>query len=122
MAADRKHRLRRGSPRTWLTPAARPTFPTLICGKIGRMGRPSGEIAKALLQAAGASHGTVAELAVRAQVGFSVARYTASRLLSRGQLEVAAKGRPAILGLPREHASAEASKGRDLAAALSSWR
>jgi hypothetical protein len=48
--------------------------------------RPLGEIAHALWQAA-ATPGTVRQHCERAQVGYDVGRYTASRLVQRGLLE-----------------------------------
>jgi hypothetical protein len=59
-----------------------------------------GELALALRAAALESPGTVADLAGRAQVAYSAARYTASRLVERGELVVVAAGRPALLGTP----------------------
>ena len=59
--------------------------------------RPQGEIARALVDAAGQEPGTVLQLAHRAQVSVPVARYTASRLLERGDLRVVQPGRPAVL-------------------------
>lgn len=55
-----------------------------------------GGIARAILHVAD-EPATVRELAERAQVGYGVARYTASRLVDRGHLEVVASGRPAVL-------------------------
>lgn len=55
-----------------------------------------GEIARAMWHAADAP-ATVRELAQRAQVGYQAARYTASRMVDRGELEVVASGRPALL-------------------------
>lgn len=40
------------------------------------------------------------ELAARAQVGRAAAKYTASRMVARGELVVVEDGRPAVLGLP----------------------
>ena len=62
--------------------------------------RPRGECAQALLQAASRGPGDVVSLAHRAQVSVPVARYTASRLVARGDLSVVQAGRPALLGLP----------------------
>ena len=53
-----------------------------------------GEIAAALLEHAGAP-ASVREIAHRAQVSVPVARYTASRLVDRGELVVLDGGRPA---------------------------
>lgn len=73
----------------------------------GGYGRPRGsygEIGRAMLDAAGAGPAPVRELAARAQVGYSAARYTASRLVSAGALRVVDEGRPVVLGpvLPDE--------------------
>lgn len=59
-----------------------------------------GEVAQALLRAAAHGPGTVTALARRAQVGLPTARYTASRLIGRGDLVVLEPGRPAILATP----------------------
>jgi len=65
------------------------------------MTRPSGsygDVALALRIAALEGPGTVRTLAQRAQVGYSAARYTASRLCSRGELVVLdGAARPAVL-------------------------
>lgn len=58
--------------------------------------RPRGEVAQALERAAQQS-GTVLQFAHRAQVNVPLARYTASRMLSRGELVVVHDGRPAVL-------------------------
>lgn len=55
--------------------------------------RPPGCFSQALLSAA-SEPGTVRQLCERAQVGFGVGRYTASRLVSRGELEVVAMDVP----------------------------
>ena len=62
--------------------------------------RPLGACAQALLQAVQRGPGDVVSLAHRAQVSVPVARYTASRLVARGDLSVVQPGRPAVLGLP----------------------
>lgn len=59
-----------------------------------------GGIAQALADAAGHGPGTVRQLAERSQVGYSVAAYTATRMVQRGQLEVVSDARPAVLSLP----------------------
>lgn len=59
-----------------------------------------GEVAIALRSAAFEAPGTVAQLAERACVGYDVARYTASRLVSSGELVKRNEGRPAILAAP----------------------
>jgi hypothetical protein len=58
-----------------------------------------GEISQALLEAA-LTPGRVSDLAARAQVSYASARYTASRLVERGELVVRVAGRPAVLGVP----------------------
>lgn len=64
------------------------------------MTRPTGsfgEIRHALARAASEAPGTVRDIAARAQVAFASARYTASRMLDEGDLEVVVPGRPAVL-------------------------
>ena len=58
--------------------------------------RPLGDITKAMWEAA-LHPGTVRELAARARVGYDVARYTASRMVDRGQLAREPGTRPAVL-------------------------
>jgi hypothetical protein len=66
--------------------------------------RPLGDIARALLEHAG-TPGTVREVCQRAQVGYAVGAYTATRLLMTGRLERAeapvharaGRGRPPML-------------------------
>jgi hypothetical protein len=53
----------------------------------------------ALRTAASYRPGTVADLAERAQVGYSAARYTASRLVRAGELVPLNTGRPAMLSV-----------------------
>lgn len=66
-----------------------------------------GEVAQALLRAAGCGPAAVRTLAERAQVGYGAARYTASRLVSVGELVVLdPDARPAVLVLPDEAAGA----------------
>lgn len=64
-------------------------------------GRPVGafgDVSRALLaSASSAGPGTVRDLAERACVGAAVARYTASRLVSRGELVPLSTGRPMVL-------------------------
>jgi hypothetical protein len=75
-----------------------------------------GDVALALRSAALAGPGTVRDLAQRAQVGYSAARYTASRLCSRGELVVLDGGsRPALLVAPEllETRDARAGHGAD---------
>ena len=59
-----------------------------------------GDVRQALAKAAEEAPGSVRELAERAQVGYSVARYTASRMLDRDELMVVEPGRPAVLAAP----------------------
>ena len=59
-----------------------------------------GDVAQALLRAADAGPGAVRTLAERAQVGYAAARYTASRLVSSGDLVVQSPGRPSVLAVP----------------------
>jgi hypothetical protein len=61
-------------------------------------GRPAGDLSLALLSAAAQSGpATVRDLAERACVGYAAARYTASRLVSRGELVALHQGRPRVL-------------------------
>lgn len=62
-----------------------------------------GEVARALLTAADNGPGPVRALADRAQVGYSAARVTCSRLVDRGELVILDGGaRPAVLARPDE--------------------
>lgn len=61
--------------------------------------RPPGEISIALLTEAREAPGTVRDLAERAQVGYAAARYTASRLVQRGELVELTDVRPVVLGI-----------------------
>ncbi len=67
--------------------------------------RPVGDVAQALFSAA-AVPGTVKEFCRRACVGYGVGRYTASRMLRRGELVAV----PAASGGPA--AAAAAMRGR----------
>lgn len=79
--------------------------------------RPRGEVSEALVRAAQAGPAPVRELAARAGVGYSVARYTATRLVDRGELVVLHGGRPAVLAaLPA--AARDATQQADEAHAL----
>ena len=78
--------------------------------------RPHGDIRQALYRAAAEAPGSVRELAERAQVGYSAARYTASRMLERDELLVVKDGRPAVLAAPT--CPAIPPGGETLAAAL----
>lgn len=86
------------------------------------MARPRqsfGPIALAVIEVA-AEPGTVLELAARARVGRSAARYTASRLVDAGVLEVVTpRTRPAVLQRRQQAAQGEHA---DLAAVLAGWR
>jgi hypothetical protein len=63
-------------------------------------GRPAGDLSVALLSAAAQSGpATVRELAERACVGYAAARYTSSRLVSRGELVALHEGRPMVLAV-----------------------
>jgi hypothetical protein len=62
--------------------------------------RPRGELAEALSTAASRGPAPVRELAARAQVGYAAARYTASRMVQRGELVLLDDVRPALLALP----------------------
>lgn len=61
------------------------------------MGRPIGDVAKALRDAADQQPDTVRKLMLRAGVGTRVGRYTASRMLERGELVVVLESRPAVV-------------------------
>lgn len=62
--------------------------------------RPMGEISLKMLEALALGPAPVRELAQRAQVGFDVARYTATRLVERGAVVRLEQCRPAVLALP----------------------
>ena len=62
--------------------------------------RRRGELAELLSAAAAQGPGSAEELGQRAQMGSSLARYTASRMVSRGELVRLSDHRPALLGLP----------------------
>lgn len=68
--------------------------------------RPRGEVAEALLKAAKEGPATVRELCRRARVAYGAGRYTASRLVARGDLVAQGEGRPAVLALPEPGAVA----------------
>lgn len=68
---------------------------------VGRLVGQYGPVAQALLQAVKQQPGAVRELAQRANVGYSAARYTVSRLASAGVVELHG-GRPAVVAVPRE--------------------
>lgn len=70
--------------------------------------RPRGEVSQALLHAAERGPATVRALAERALVGYGVAAYTASRMLSRGELAAVTERRPMVLALPQQAAPAPA--------------
>lgn len=86
--------------------------------------RPRGDITAALVCAAARGPGAVRELAARAQVGYAVARYTASRMVTRGELVVVNDTRPqqlAVPGLPMAHGCAAADGQGVVAQALHSF-
>jgi len=62
--------------------------------------RPVGDITRAMAKAWSEGPAPVAVAAQRACVGFQAARYTASRMVARGDLVVLHAGRPAVLALP----------------------
>ncbi|MBX3634022.1 MAG: hypothetical protein KF683_01265 [Rubrivivax sp.] len=77
-----------------------------------------GPVATALLGVWSEAPAPVREAAERAQVGYGVAKRTASRLRQCGELVVLSAGRPAVLaaaGAPRAPAA-------DLAGVLAQWR
>lgn len=76
--------------------------------------RPRGEIRLALLAEARKAPGSVRELAQRAQVGFSAAAYTASRMLASEELQIAEPGRPAKLSAPAEQSAPAADAAREV--------
>lgn len=81
------------------------------------MARPMGEIAL-VLRSAAAHPGTVRQLAERAQVGYHHARYTASRLVDRGELVVLdGNARPAVL-VVAESGQQDAPRGAGVHEAL----
>lgn len=84
-------------------------------------GRPLGELALAMLQAAQQGPATVKALSWRAQVGYGSARYTASRMLARGMLVVVKQARPAVVGLPGRDAAEPCTPGAELQALLARW-
>lgn len=84
--------------------------------------RPIGEISRVLLEAAAVQPGTVLDLAARTQVGFDAARYTATRLVQRGDLVRLSDGRPAVLGLPCQADAMPAAEPAAEPAAWDGWR
>lgn len=73
-----------------------------------------GEVAQALLRAADHGPGDVRTLATRAQVGYGAARYTASRLVSVGELVVLdGRSRPAVLARADEAAATGVDEALD---------
>jgi hypothetical protein len=75
-------------------------------------------VALALLDAAKAGPADVKTLAMRARVGFGLARCTASRLVSRGKLTADRSVHPALLSLPDPEA---ADAPRSTAQFLHDW-
>ena len=74
-------------------------------------GRPQGEVRQALLRAYEQGPTHVRDAAQRACVGLAVARYTASRMVSAGELVVLQATRPAVLSLPGSSAAVSAGCG-----------
>lgn len=72
-----------------------------------RIGRPLGDVSRALLSAAEHGPGNVRELAQRACVGYDVARYKAKDLVRMGALQPLTEERPRVLGLPQHRAQHE---------------
>jgi hypothetical protein len=68
------------------------------------VGRPLGEVSRALLSAAQHGPAPVRELAARAQVGFDTARFKAKDLVRIGALQALTDKRPRVLGLPQQRA------------------
>lgn len=79
--------------------------------------RPLGDIARALLEHA-STPGTVREVCQRAQVGYAVGAYTASRLLMAGKLERAEAPAPARTGRGRPPMLVQAAQPEDDDSAL----
>lgn len=79
-----------------------------------------GAAALALTSAAAQAPGTVRDIGARAQVDPHVARYTVSRLLSRGELAALNSGRPTVLAAAPSGAAASAPF-RELAHITTSW-
>ncbi len=67
-----------------------------------RVGRPPGDVSRALVSAAQHGPAPVRELAARAQVGFDAARYKAKYLVRAGLLVPLTDERPRVLGLPAQ--------------------
>jgi hypothetical protein len=59
-----------------------------------------GAVVQALAAAAAQGPGTARELCERAQVGDGVGRYTASRMVARGELVAVSASRPMVLAAP----------------------
>lgn len=72
-----------------------PSAAVPVPGRVG--GGQPGEVSQALLAAAVQAPATVRELAARACVGYAAARYTATRMVSRGVLVPVTEGRPMVL-------------------------
>lgn len=83
-------------------------------GAVACRGRPAGEVSQALVSAAAqAGPGTVRELAERACVGYAAARYTSSRLVSRGELVPVSAARPMVLAAVRSFWEEAVAEGDD---------
>lgn len=76
--------------------------------------RPPGEISRVMVAAAAERPGTVRELAMRTQVGYGAARYTATRLVDRGALVRMSDERPVVLGVAPPQAPGGESLGLEL--------
>lgn len=79
--------------------------------------RPYGEITHALSAVWQQGPATVTQAAHRACVGLSAARYTATRMVDRGQLVVVEGSRPAVLAVPSPQAC-NVSNAADAAAVM----
>jgi predicted transcriptional regulator len=79
-----------------------------------------GPVAQALLQAADEQPGTVRELAQRANVGYAVARYSVSRLVSAGVC-VLDGGRPAKVWPAAQHEQTSTGAMEALDALQACW-
>jgi hypothetical protein len=73
-----------------------------------RVGRPLGEVSQALLVAARQGPAPMATLAMRAQVGYDVARFKVPALARCGALVALNDERPRVYALPEPQTHAEA--------------
>lgn len=67
-----------------------------------RPGRPLGEYSQALLSAAAQGPASMATLALRAQVGYGVARFKVPALARAGALVALTEDRPRMYALPQQ--------------------